>query len=190
MGFFVDIIVAPHAAARNNTGRSRVRAPYSGAVAPRWHVTCTRMCAPFKLYPLHLLPGVPTRHGSQDRGRPPPSATSPVSRSRPGRAAQLRAPFLKYHRQGARGVASRATFLPRRSRLVVGCPCPSSFLVLAEQGSGVWTDHGVVSCPVGGGPQEAAVTCVHRSVMCPQGATTGSSSSCAFRFERIVNGLM
>lgn len=87
-------------------------------------------------------------------------------------------------------MASRATFLPRRSRLVVGCPCPSSFLVLAEQGSGVWTDHGVVACPVGGGPQEAAVTCVHRSVMCPQGATTGSSSSCAFRFERIVNGLM
>lgn len=172
----MDIIVAPHAAARNNTGRSRVRAPYSGAVAPRWHVTCTRMCAPFKLYPLHLLPGVLTRHGSQDRGRPPPSATSP---------AQLRAPFLKYHRQGARGVASRATFLPRRSRLDVGCPCPSSFLVLAEQGSGAW-------CPVPseGGPQEAAVTCVHRSVMCPQGATTGSSSSCAFRFERIVNGLM
>lgn len=76
---------------------------------------------------------------------------SPVSRSRPAPAAQLRAPFLKYHRQGARGVASRATFLPRRSLLVVGCPCPSSFLVLAEQGSGVWTDHGVVSCPVGGG---------------------------------------
>lgn len=78
-----------------------------------------------------------------------------------------------------------ATFLPRRSRLVVGCPCPSSFLVLAEQGSGAW-------CPVPseGGPQEAAVTCVHRSVMCPQGTTTGSSSSCAFRFERIVNGLM
>lgn len=80
-----------------------------------------------------------------------PSLVAAPARSRPGPAAQLRAPFLKYHRQGARGVASRATFLPRRSRLVVGCPCPSSFLVLAEQGSGVWTDHGVVSCPVGGG---------------------------------------
>lgn len=144
MGFFVDIIVAPHAAARNNTGRSRVRAPYSGAVAPRWHVTCTRMCAPFKLYPLHLLPGVPTRHGSQDRGRPPPSATSPVSRSRPSLVA---APA----RQPSSAPRFWATFLPRRSRLVVGCPCPSSFLVLAEQGSGVWMDHGVVSCPVRGG---------------------------------------
>lgn len=101
-------------------------------------------------------PGSRPAMEARTEGVPPPSATSPVSRSRPGPAAQLRAPFLKYHRQGARGVASRATFLPRRSRLDVGCPCPSSFLVLAEQGSGVWTDHGVEACPVGGGPQEAA----------------------------------